>query len=195
MRLSEPRLRGEISLEEALTRRRSTRAFIPGPVTVDEISQLLWAAQGITGENGFRAAPSGGATYPLETYIVAGDADGLEPGLYHYEPATHSLTLVKSGEMRAELSEASLGQPCVRNAAVIIVFSAVYERTTERYGDRGKMYVHMDVGHAAENVLLQATALGLGAVPVGAFRTRTIGSMLGFPETELPMYLLPVGRL
>jgi len=195
MKLPEPRRSSDVSLEESVAQRRSVRTYKPGPVTVDEVSQLLWAAQGITGPSGFRAAPSGGATYPLETYLIAGDADGLEPGLYHYEQGSHSLTLVKNGDIRAELSEASLSQPCVRDAAVIIVLAAIYERTTERYGDRGKMYVHMDVGHAAQNVLLQATALGLGAVPVGAFRTRTIGGILGFSETELPMYLLPIGRL
>lgn len=195
MQLPQPRTKSALSLEEALSQRRSIRAYRPGSITLVEVSQLLWSAQGMTGGAGFRAAPSAGATYPLETHIAAGEADGLEPGLYHYEPATHSLTLVKAGDMRAELSEASLGQPCVRNAAVVIILSAVYERTTERYGDRGKMYVHMDVGHAAENVLLQATALGLGAVPVGAFRTRTIGAMLGFSETQVPLYLLPVGRL
>ena len=195
MQLPQPRTKSTMSLEEALSQRRSIRAYRPGPVTLDEVSQLLWSAQGITGGTGFRAAPSAGATYPLETHIAAGDADGLEPGLYHYEPGSHSLTLVKPGDIRAELSEASLGQPCIRNAAAVLILSAIYERTTERYGDRGKMYVHIDVGHAAENVLLQATALGLGAVPVGAFRTRTIGAMLGFPETQVALYLLPIGRL
>ena len=178
-----------------MARRRSIRAYKPGPLTGEEVPQILWAAQGITGDNGFRAAPSGGATYPLETYLIAGNVTGIEPGLYHYVPASHSLSLMKEGNLRAELSEAALGQPCIQGSAAVIVFSDIYERTTDRYGDRGKMYVHMDVGHAAQNVLLQATALGLGAVPVGAFRTRTIAGLLGFPETELPLYLLPIGRL
>jgi len=184
-----------MSLEEALSQRRSIRAYKPGSLTLEETSQLLWATQGITGDNGFRAAPSAGATYPLETHIVVGDVAGLEPGLYRYDAAAHSLSVVKEGELRPELSKLSLDQPSVREAAAVIVLSAVYERTTERYGDRGQMYVHMDVGHAAENALLQATALGLGAVPVGAFRTRTVGAMLGFPETQLVLYLIPVGRL
>lgn len=184
-----------MSLEEALSKRRSVRAYVPGALTLEEASQLLWATQGITGANGFRAAPSAGATYPLETHFVAGDVTDLAAGLYHYEPAEHSLSLVKEGDLRSELSELSLGQPSVREAPAVIVLSAVYERTTERYGDRGQMYVHMDVGHAAENVLLQATALGLGAVPVGAFRTRTVGGMLGFPDTQLTLYLIPVGRV
>ncbi len=181
-------------MEEALAGRRSIRAYEPGPLTSEEVSQLLWAAQGVTGDGGFRAAPSGGATYPLETYLISGNVTGIEPGLYRYVPATHSLLVVQSGDLRASLSEAALAQPCIRDAAAVVVLTAVYDRTTERYGDRGKMYVHMDVGHAAENLLLQATALGLGAVPVGAFRTRTIAGLLGLPESETPLYLLPIGR-
>lgn len=195
MELPQPRRSGNLSLEEVLLRRRSVRDYVPGSLTLEEVSQILWAGQGITGDKGFRAAPSGGATYPLETYVVSGDVVDLAPGLYRYDPVSHSLTIVNNGDLRAELAEAALGQPCVRGAAAVIILSAIYERTTDRYGDRGKMYVHMDVGHAAENMLLQATSLGLGSVPVGAFRTRTIGSMLGFPETELPMYLLPLGRI
>jgi SagB-type dehydrogenase family enzyme len=195
MELPQPRREGHLSLEETLNRRRSTREYAPGPLTIEEISQILWAGQGITGEKNFRSAPSAGATYPLETYVLAGDVVALAPGLYRYDPASHSLTFEKDGDLRAEVAEAALGQPCVRGAAALIVLSAIYERTTERYGDRGKMYVHMDVGHAAENMLLQATALGLGSVPVGAFRTRTVASILGFPEAELPMYLLPIGRI
>lgn len=195
MKLPEPRDRSDISLEDAISKRRSVRAYKSGPLTLNEAAQLLWAAQGITGKDGFRAAPSGGATYPLETYLAVGDIVGLDPGLYRYDPQSHSLSLVNQGELRPELSAASLEQPCVRDAAIVIVLTALYERTTERYGERGKMYVHMDVGHAAENVLLQATALGLGSVPVGAFRTRTIAQLLGLPENEVPLYLLPVGRL
>lgn len=195
MKLPEPRDMSHVSLEEAIRRRRSVRAYKDGSVTLNEAAQLLWAAQGITGKDGLRAAPSAGATYPLETYLAVGDVAGLEPGLYHYEPETNSLSLVKQGELQSELSAASLDQPCVRDAAIIIILTAIYERTTERYGDRGRMYVHMDVGHAAENVLLQATALGLGGVPVGAFRTRTVAQLLGLPESEIPLYLLPLGRL
>jgi SagB-type dehydrogenase family enzyme len=194
MKLPEPRQTGPVSLEESIAMRRSVRTYNPGPVTIGEVSQLLWAAQGITGNDGFRAAPSGGATYPLGAYLIAGNVTGLEPGMYRYDPASHSLSPVKEGDLRVELSEAALGQPCVRDAAAIVAFSAIYERTTERYGDRGKMYVHMDAGHAAENLLLQATALGLGGVPVGAFRTRTLAGLLGFSEAETPLYLIPIGR-
>ncbi len=195
MQLPQPGTQGAMSLEEAILRRRTRRDFARGQLTLEQISQLLWAAQGVTGPNSFRAAPSAGATYPLETYLAVGQVEGIAQGLYHYDPASHSLTIVKDGDLRVGMAEAALSQPAVRTAAAIIVLSAVYERTTERYGDRGKMYVHIDVGHAAENVLLQATALGLGSVPVGAFRTRTIGSLLGLPEEQVPLYLVPIGRL
>ncbi len=195
MRLPELGSTSTMTLEEALKLRRSIRNFRKGPLTLDELGRLLWAAQGRTGNREFRTAPSAGATYPLETYVVVGDVTGLEPGLYHYAVATHELSLVKSGDLRAELCALALDQPSVRDAAIDLVLAAVYERTTDRYGERGRMYVHMDVGHAAENVLLQATALGLGSVPVGAFRTRTTGSLLDFPETQVPLYLIPVGRL
>ena len=184
-----------MSLEEVLSQRRSIRSYAKEPLSLNELAQLLWAAQGSTGPGGLRTAPSAGATYPLETYAIVGQVEGLEPGLYHYEPESHSLSLVKQGDFRTELSEASLKQSQVANAAVSLLFSAVYDRTTGFYGDRGQMYVHMDVGHAAQNVLLQATALGLGSVPVGAFRTRTVAALLGLPEGELPLYIVPVGRL
>ncbi len=195
MKLPEPRDRSDISLEEAISRRRSVRAYKSGPLTLNEMAQLVWAGQGITGQDHVRVAPSAGATYPLETYVCVGDVVALEPGVYRYNPGNHSLSIVKEGELRSDLSEASLNQSFVRDAALVIIFSAIYERTTGSYGERGRMYVHMDVGHAAQNVLLQSTALGLGAVPVGAFRTRTVAELLGLPETEVPLYLLPVGRL
>lgn len=195
MKLPELQGTSTMTLEDALAKRRSIRSYKEGPLTLSELGCLLWAAQGRTGTRDFRAAPSAGATYPLELYVAAGNVRGLEPGLYRYVAPTHELSLVKSGDLRAELSAAALDQPPVREAAVDLILTAVYERTTDRYGERGKMYVHMDVGHAAENLLLQATALGLGAVPVGAFRTRTTGALLGLAETEVPLYIIPVGRV
>lgn len=193
MHLPEPNIDSPVSLEQAIALRRSTRSYTSEPLGLDDLSQLLWAAQGASTTEGFRTAPSAGASYPLETYVVAGNVEGLEPGLYHYEQATHELTSRTTGDLRAELSVNSLGQTCVRDAAALLVFAAVYERTTERYGDRGMMYVHMDVGHAAQNVLLQATALGLGAVPVGAFKTRTVRAQLGLDESEVPLYFISAG--
>jgi SagB-type dehydrogenase family enzyme len=195
MQLPEPHIDGPVSLEQAIALRRSIRSFSADPLNLDELSQLLWAAQGASTTGGFRTAPSAGASYPLETYVVAGNVEGLEPGLYHYEQSRHELTPKAMGDLRAELSDNSLGQSCVRDAAAVFVFAGIYERTTERYGDRGTMYVHMDVGHAAQNVLLQATAIGLGAVPVGAFKTRTVRAQLGLDENEVPLYLIPVGRV
>lgn len=194
MELPQPRTKSTISLEEVLSQRRSIRSYAKEALTLDELSQLLWAAQGSTGPHSLRTAPSAGATYPLETYAVVGEVEGLEPGLYHYEPVGHSLSLVKQGDIRAELSEAALKQSQVAQAAASLILAAVYDRTTTSYGDRGQMYVHLDVGHAAQNVLLQATALGLGSVPVGAFKTRTTAALLGLAEGELPLYILPVGR-
>lgn len=195
MRLPEPHVDGPVSLERAIALRRSVRSYGHESLSLDELSQLLWAAQGTTGDNGLRAAPSAGATFPLETYVVAGQVAGLEPGLYHYEQAIHALSLKIEGDMRAKLSENSLGQSCVKDAAAVLIMAAVYERTTGVYGERGTMYVHMDAGHAAENVLLQASALGLGAVPVGAFKTHTVRALLGLPEDQVPIYFTAIGRM
>ncbi|MFW6056025.1 MAG: SagB/ThcOx family dehydrogenase [Chloroflexota bacterium] len=195
MKLPEPRTSSDRPLEAVIAERRSTRSYKNGPLTLNEVSQLLWAAQGITSPEKLRAAPSAGGTYPLNTYLVAGDVVGLEPGLYRYENQSNELSLVRSGDLREELSELALGQSCVKDAAAILIFTAVYERTTSVYGDRGTMYVHIDVGHAAENVLLQSTALGLGSVPVGAFRTRSVSAALQCQDGEVALYMVPAGRL
>ncbi len=195
MKLPEPRTSSDKPLEEVIAERRSTRSYKNGPLTLNEVSQLLWTAQGITSTDKLRAAPSAGGTFPLNTYLVAGDVVGLEPGLYRYENGSNELSSVRSGDLREELSELALGQSCVKDAAAILIFTAVYERTTSVYGDRGTMYVHIDVGHAAENVLLQSTALGLGSVPVGAFRTRSVSAALQCQEGEVALYMVPTGRL
>lgn len=195
MKLPEPMTSGNVSVETAIAVRRSIRAYSPDPLTLEHVSQLLWAAQGLTGGGRLRTAPSAGATYPLVVYLVAGSVSGLEQGLYRYENDPHSLSPLKTGDMRPVLSELALQQGFIRDAAAVIVFTAVYERTTSVYGERGAMYVHFDVGHAAENVLLQATALGLGSVPVGAFRTRSVGAALGCLADEVALYMIPLGRL
>ena len=172
-----PRLKGEMSVEEAISRRRSVREYTDEPLSLEEVAQLLWSAQGITEPNReFRAAPSAGATYPLILYLVVreGGVKGLRAGIYRYDTLRHSLKIVKEGDYSSELSTAALGQPWVREAPVNIVFTAVYERTTIRYGERGIRYVHMEVGHAAQNVYLQATAMKLGTVVVGAFRDEEV---------------------
>jgi SagB-type dehydrogenase family enzyme len=187
--LPDPNTKGTVSVEETLARRRSVRAFRSDPLTAQQVSQLLWAAQGITQKRrGFRTAPSAGATYPLNTYLVTAD------GVFLYEPQRHALRLKRKGDIRKALCDAALSQPSVRQAPASIVFTAVYERTTNRYGARGRQYVHMEAGHAAENVHLQAVALGLGSVPVGAFDDDDVARLLSLGRNERPLYIIPVGR-
>lgn len=192
VRLSPPRLVGEMSVEEALARRRSVRSYLDEPLTPEELGQLLWAAQGITAEWGGRTAPSAGATYPLEVYAVVGKVEGLPPGVYRYLPEGHALVLHKRGDVRADLAREALGQPWVRTAPLVLLIAANYERTTARYGERGIRYVHMEVGHVGQNVYLQAEALGLGTVTVGAFYDAKVKALLEIQEE--PLYLMPVGR-
>jgi len=194
VKLPEPRRDSDVSIEETLLKRRSVRDYTGEPLTLQEVSQLLWAAQGTTDPRGFRTAPSAGATYPLKAYLVVGDVENLTEGVYRYESAEHKLVKVLDGDWRAQLAGAALGQSPVKEGAVSIVFTAIYERTTPRYGDRGIRYVHIEVGHAAQNVYLQAVALGLGTVTIGAFRNDQVGEILKLPQNEQPLYIMPVGR-
>ncbi len=190
--LPAPGKTGPLSVEEALVRRRSVREFRDEPVLLAELSQLLWAAQGVTGPDGLkRTAPSAGAKYPLELYVVAGRVDGLTPGVYRYIPDTHSLELVRRGDVRSELCDEALSQEWVGEAGVNIVIAAVYERTMEKYGERGIRYVHMEVGAVAENIYLQAESLGLGATFVGAFSDEGVKKVLRM--NEAPLGIVPVG--
>jgi SagB-type dehydrogenase family enzyme len=188
--LPPPKTTGPVPLETAIYRRRSQRDFAPGAITQEEIAQLAWAAQGITDkERGLRAAPSAGALYPLELYVM--DAQGV----WHYEPAHNGLRRIASGDHRADLAQAALGQAPVRAAAVNLVFTGVIARSRPRYRDRAERYVFIEVGHAAQNALLQATALGLGAVPIAAFDDDALRRVLGVGAAETPLYILSVGRL
>uniref|UniRef100_A0A7V3YFT6 SagB/ThcOx family dehydrogenase n=1 Tax=Candidatus Caldatribacterium californiense TaxID=1454726 RepID=A0A7V3YFT6_9BACT len=194
--LPSPRLDSDTSVEEALLQRRSHRSFARSPLTLPEIAQLLWVAQGVTDRaQGFRTAPSAGALYPLEVYIVTGEVEGLLPGVYRYLPGEHALSRVLEGDRREELYGVALFQRWIREAPVVLVFTAVYERTTRKYGERGIRYVHMEAGHAAQNVYLQAEALGLGTVVVGAFQDEGVKKVLNLPLSEHPLYLMPVGRV
>lgn len=187
--LPRPLDRGRMSLEEAIAARRSVREFLPDPLKPEELSQLLWAAQGVTSRDGRRTAPSAGALYPLETYVV------LPNGCFRYDPARHRLVPVSGEDRRAALCRAALDQPCIAGAPAVIVLAADFERTKAKYGrTRGPRYVHMEAGHAAQNVLLEATALGLGAVPVGAFDDAGVRAALELPPDREPLYLIPVGR-
>lgn len=173
--------------------RRSVRSFSPAALSLTQLGQLLWAAQGITHSEGLRTAPSAGALYPLELYAVVGAIDGLKPGIYHYQAGEHRLSKVADGDRREELARAAHGQSWIAGAPVVIAFSAIYERTTRKYGERGVRYVHMEVGYAGENLHLQASALGLGTTVVGAYDDDEVAAVLGVPADTRPLALMPVG--
>ncbi len=176
------------SLEEALDKRRSVRQFTAKPLSITELSQLLWAGQGRTREWGGRTAPSAGALYPLELYVV------IKEGVFHYDPEHHRLDPVAAGDARGPLAAAALNQGCVGTAPAVFAVSAVYERTSIKYRDRAPRYVHMEAGHAAQNILLEAVALGLGGVPVGAFNDDQVKRVLKLPADQAPLLLIPVGH-
>ncbi len=188
MALPTPHLKGEMALEEAIAKRRSVRQFSDQSLSLEEVSQLLWAAQGITDPRGFRTAPSAGALYPLEVYVA------LPEGAYHYRPKEHTLELVSEEDLSDALWQAGLSQNALREAPAIIVIAAVYERTQAKYGQRAERYVELEAGHAAQNVLLQAVSLDLGAVPIGAFYDDQVQSALALPADHRPLYLIPVGH-
>lgn len=194
VRLPEFKPDGKMSLERAMLLRRSVRDYLDEPLSLSDVAQILWAAQGITSPRGFRTAPSAGALYPLEIALVSGRVGGLPPGVYKYKPSTHELIKLFEGDRRAELASAALGQSWVKDAPASIVISAVYARTTGRYRERGIRYVHMEAGHAAQNVCLQAVGLGLGTVVVGAFADGDVKRLLQMPEAEEPLAIIPIGR-
>ncbi len=185
---------GSVSVEEAIRLRRSVRDFRRASLSLQEIAQLLWATQGITDPRGLRAAPSAGALYPLEVYLVAGEVDGVQPGIYHYRPQRHELVRTVSGDQRAALAAAALGQEWVRAGAAALVLTGIYRRTEVKYGDRAERYVHVEAGHAAENAFLQAVALGLGAVVVGAFDDLAVRNVMQLPGGTDPLVIMPLGR-
>lgn len=193
MVLPKPRQDGALSVERALALRRSVRDFSPAPLSLEEASQLLWAAQGVSDARGLRTAPSAGALHPLELYLVAGAVTTLPAGSYRYEPRQHRLLPIATGDLRAGIAAAALDQAWVGEAPAILVLAAVVERTARRYGDRATRYVHMEVGHAAQNVYLQAASLGLGTCMVGAFVDARLKRLLGLPAEVDPLALLPVG--
>lgn len=194
IKLPEPVYDSETSLEEALLVRRSVRNYNEEPITLQQLSQLLWAGQGITDPSGKRTAPSAGALYPLKLYVVVGNVEGLAPGIYEYEPETHSLVKTADGDQRSSLTQAALGQTCVQQGAIDIVITAMYEITTIKYGERGIRYVHIEAGHVGQNICLEAVALELGAVTVGAFDDTSVQQVLELPEDEVPLYIIPVGN-
>jgi SagB-type dehydrogenase family enzyme len=185
--LPPPRTDGTASLEACLAGRRSVRAFTDQDLTWEQIGQLLWAAQGLTSDWGGRTAPSAGALYPLEVYVVT------RQGVYRYAPQGHRLVALAMGDQRKSLQAASLNQGAVESAPAVFVVAGVYARTAARYGDRADRYVHLEAGHAAQNFLLQAVALDLAGVPMGAFDDAGVQHALGLPADHAPLYVIPVG--
>jgi SagB-type dehydrogenase family enzyme len=191
--LPAPRTAGASSVEAALRERRSVREYTGEPLTLAEIGQLLWAAQGVTHGSG-RTAPSAGALFPLEVYLDAVRVDGLAPGLYKYRIGDHELLELTRENVHSDLVAAALSQECVRDAAAVLAIGAVVERTAAKYGGRAERYVNMEVGAAAQNVSLQAAVLGLGTVYVGAFDDARLREVLCMGKGEAALAILPVGR-
>jgi len=185
--LPKPNQKGPMSLEQTISARRSRRDFSPQPLTLEQIGQLTWAAQGQDDHSRYRTTPSAGATYPLELFVVSGD------GFFRYLPAEHSLEKVLEQDLRAALSSAAWGQEFIKAAPLTLVFAARFSRTTNRYGQRGIRYVYMEAGHAAQNVHLQAESLGLGSVAIGAFDDASVSKVLSLPDYTEPIYMVVVG--
>lgn len=210
IQLPAPRHDSQFSLEKALKARQSVREYQEVPLTMAEISQILWAAQGFTRERkepptrwnpkyewqgGLRTAPSAGALYPMEIYLLAGKVEGLPGGVYKYVPKNHALSKVTEADKRKELCLAALKQPQVEKAPAVILMAGVYERTSYKYGERAERYVHMEAGSIAENIYLQATALGIGTVLIGAFNDEEVKKVMSLPADESPLIIMPLGRM
>jgi len=199
--LPAPRADGAVSVEAALARRRSQRNFQDRAISAEQLSQILWAAYGITLPSahpqlrgGLRTAPSAGALFPLEVYAIVGNVEGIAPGVYRFVADGHKIAMVSDGDVRQDLMRAALGQRMVGAAPASIFFSAALARSTGRYGERGIRYAHIELGHSAQNVYLQATALGLGTVAIGAFDDGRVSRLLGLPPGETPLYIMPIGH-
>ena len=200
--LPSPLTSGTVSVEQALANRRSQRDYVDKAISAEQLSQVLWAAYGITSpkpdrpalRGGFRAAPSAGALYPFDIYVVIGKVDGIEAGVYKYISEENKIIRAIDKDLREELCAAALGQKMVKEAPVTIAYIAIYERMTKKYGDRGAdRYVCMDLGHSSQNVYLQAETLNLGTCAMGAFNDEKVTEVLQLNEEEIPLYLMPIG--
>lgn len=211
IKLPAPYHDGKVSLENALNNRRSIREYSEDSLSISEISQILWAAQGITKKiedppsywrskqwkwmGGFRTAPSAGALYPIELYIAVGKIKGLSQGLYKYNPQEHTILKVLEGDKRVDISNAALKQSCIRKGAVNIIIFGVYKRTSIKYGKRAEQYVQIECGAVCQNIYLQSYALDLGTVFVGAFKDDSLKSTLNISEDEYPLGIMPIGKI
>lgn len=194
IQLPPPAIKGKMSLERAIKERRSKRSFQDKPLNLKQISQILWAAQGITEKAGLkRAAPSAGALYPLQIYLVVKNVERLKAGVYHYNPANHTIEPTLKGDLQNSLARACLGQMFIADAPLSLVIVAEYERTTIKYGKRGIRYVHMEAGHVGQNICLQVVSLDLGTVSIGAFWDDEVSRILNLPREYRPLYVFPIG--
>ena len=193
MKLQEPRFKGTISVEEAIRHRRTVRSFKSKSLSLDQLSQLLWSAYGMT--EGFRrTVPSAGALYPMDVYVVLGAVEDMDKGVYHYIPEAHEISLISKGDFREEIAKASLSQMWMAEAPISFIITVEYQRITIKYGERGIRYAIMEAGHIAQNLFLQSEALGLGAGIVGAFHDEKIIKITGIPQSHSPLLIMPVGH-
>ncbi|MBN1268333.1 MAG: SagB/ThcOx family dehydrogenase [Kiritimatiellae bacterium] len=195
IKLPSPEYEAAYNLNRSIQYRRSMREYKDEPMTLQQAADLLWSSQGVTSLGGFRTAPSAGAVYPLEIRFVAGNVEELEAGVYKYDPQHHTLQKTADGDRRNALAKAALNQGWMARCGALIAVTAVYERATKTYGQRGVCFVYMEAGHAGQNVLLEAVSLGLGAAAVGSFDDAAVRKALELPAGEEPLYLLPVGRV
>ncbi len=193
--LSRPEKEGETSLEEAIEKRRSVRSFSQDSLSLEAVSQILWAAQGITSkERGLRAAPSAGALYPLTIYVSVRSVERLSPGVYEYLPKEHTLKLIKEGDVTENIYESALRQEPIMEGKVTLIIVADYDITRARYGERAERYVYMEAGHVGQNIYLQAETLNIGTVAIGAFDDGGVERAAGIREEESVLYLFPLGK-
>ena len=194
IKLPEPRTGSSRSVEETLLKRRSIREYLPGALSLPEVSQVLWSAYGITSDEGFRTSPSAGGLFPLRIYLAAVNVKELSQGIYSYDAGTHSLEHLKSGDFSTSLTSGTFFQDYIADAAAVLIISADYTGPNEKYGDQGPKFTWMDLGHLGQNVHLQAVALEIGTVAVAAVRPGEIEKLLEIPEGEEVLYLMPLGK-
>lgn len=193
-----PKRCGDMSLFEALLRRKSLRRFVDVAMNRESLSCILWASSGIQrNEMGFdfRTAPSAGGLYPIETYVITHRVEGIDPGIYHYHVKGHALEEIKKGDFRPIIAQAALGQTMCAQASVVIAWTALFERSSWKYRQRAYRYVYLDVGHMAQNLALACTSLGLGSCQVGALFDDEVNDILGVDGTsESILYMSVVGH-
>lgn len=194
IKLPAPQLISQISVEQAINQRKSIREYQKEPLSLSEVSQLLWSAQGLN-SSGSRVAPSAGALYPLEIYLVVKNVEGLAPGVYHYLSDSHSLEYYLNKEIDEVLAKTAYDQEWVEKAPLKIIISGIFQRTTKKYSQRGILYVYQESGHVAQNIYLQAVSLNLGTVSVGGFDQTGVDELLNFSEGQNTLYIMPVGKI